>query len=190
MAQGNIHLEDDLRQGEKSYNKIAKIQNECITIGNDTICVDISKARYINPAFLTVLGSLIKVNRDNSSKVFIKIDKENKNNIKAIHETGIWDCYAKTMMVKKSAFSFRILNKKTEIESAADELIDKLPIKIDDSVRPFLISAIIEVFNNAFEHGKDVSGIFSAGNFDSNKRHFVFLYMTMELESDIMLKNF
>lgn len=169
-----IAVEGELRQGVASFNKVINIQNECINGDDSDIVVDLSKAKFINPAFLSIFGSLLEIKTIKSKRIVIRINDNNKNNIKSLKDSGIWDYYKQSKTSKKQAFRFRILKDERQKNRYSDELVGCLPVECDGNVREFLTSAIIEVVNNAFEHGKSQNGIYSLGDFDAGKKHFVF----------------
>jgi len=170
-----INISRELRLGYDAFNFIAKLQHQCIH-SNEMIEVNLINAKSINPAFITILGSLPEIS-EKHHKYFkgIVYNPTNKNNKKIIRDTGIWGYYEEKAKLQKKNKTMLFHNiEKNQIERYLDDLLSCIPVNLEQNLKGLLSTSIIEVFNNAFEHGKPDKGVYCSGKFDSSKKNFIF----------------
>ncbi len=156
-------------------------QQACLSDDN-TLVFDFSHASFIDTNFTALLGAVIKACQESGKAVLFNIPNEHLNVIKALKKNGfipafnsqfdkLFDTYG--TMIPYQAFALKdVAAQKTFLRGL--NLRNRGVTNLSDRLMKAVEQAINELFDNAREHSRSNTGIFTAGQFYPHERCLAF----------------
>ena len=156
-----------------SIETMSEIQNSILDINIDKIDIDLCKYKYIDPSFAVIIASSLYLGKLHNKEVTILYDPKNSKSLEFLFVSGIKEHFDINSVYNKDGITlgtnripFRQFTKIDETMETVNDILSKAPVILSDGLRNDLLSKIIEIFTNAFIHGKSEIGVFCCGYAD------------------------
>lgn len=159
-----------------SIEVMSEIQNSILDKNVSNIDIDLRKYNYIDPSFAVIIASSLYLGNLYNKRVRIIYNPRNSKSLEFLFVSGIKEHfevidinngrYKSGIILGTNRIPFRQFAKIEETLETVNNILDEVPVNLSDDLKDDLSSMIIEIFTNAFAHGKSRIGVFCCGYTD------------------------